>query len=159
MNEKSKQYQQQALNPLLFKLGMLRKLPSVAFWGITIATLDETQCEVRIPFTWRTQNPFGSIYFGALSGAAELSTGALCQMMIKGRGDYSMLVVGFNAEFFKKATTTITFTCVQGQELARLLDSLVHKGDIGRLEMTATGRNTSGEIIGIAKIDWSFKRK
>lgn len=159
MNEKSKQYQQQALNPFLFKLGMLRRLPSVAFWGISIVTLDEARCEVKIPFTWRTQNPFGSIYFGALSGAAELSTGALCQMMIKGKGDYSMLVVGFSAEFFKKATTTITFTCDQGQILADILDKMTEKGDTGRLKMTATGRNTAGEIIGNAYIDWSFKRK
>ena len=159
MNEKSLKYQRQALSPVLFKLGMWKSLPSVAFWGITIDVLEETQCHVKIPFMWRTQNPFGSIYFAALAGAAELSTGALCQMMIKGRGDYSMLIVGFKAEFLKKATSTIIFVCDQGQHLSDLLDGMKQKGDTARLEMKAIGKNVDGEIIGSATIDWSFKRK
>lgn len=159
MNAQSKKYQKQALNPLLFRLGMLRRLPSVFFWGISVNVLDENRCEVSIPFKWRTQNPFGSIYFGALSGAAELSTGALCQMMIKGKGDFSMLVVGFKAEFFKKATTAITFSCEQGQELADVLDNMPNQGDTGMLEMIATGRNMNGDVIGKAYITWSFKRR
>jgi acyl-coenzyme A thioesterase PaaI-like protein len=159
MNEKSLVYRKQALNALLFRFSMLKRLPSVAFWGIKIKTLEEDRCQVLIPFTWRTQNPFGSIYFGALLGAAELSTGALCQMLIKGRGDYSMLVVGFSATFIKKATTTITFSCNQGVELAKILDGMTQKGDTGTFEMTAVGTNTNGEVVGNAIINWSFKRR
>lgn len=159
MDEKSIKYQQQALNPFLFKLGMLRRLPSVAFWGIRICVLNAERCEVTIPFTWRTQNPFGSIYFGALAGAAELSTGALCQMMIKGMGDYAMLVVGFKAQFVKKATTTITFSCDDGIALAAVLGTIKNSGDTASFEMTAIGKNAFGDIIGSAHILWSFKKR
>jgi Domain of unknown function (DUF4442) len=159
MNEKSIQYQKQVLNPFLFTLGMLKRLPSVIFWGIRITCIDEKVCKVRIPFSWRTQNPFKSIYFAALAGAAELSTGALCQMLLAGRLQHSMLVTGFRAEYFKKANTDIVFSCDQGLELADLLDTLKDTGDTAQFDMISTGRNSKDEVVAKAYITWSFKRK
>jgi len=149
MKVKSTQYQKKVLNPVLFRIGMLKRLPSVVFWGISISWIDDQLCKVRIPFTWRTQNPFKSIYFAALAGAAELSTGALCQM----------LLADFRAEYLKKANTAITFTCDQGLELAAVLDSLTEQGDTAQFSMISTGRNDRDEVVAKAYITWSFKRK
>ena len=159
MHHKSLDYQRKVLQPWVLRLGMWRRLPSVAFWGMRITELTGERCSVLIPFTWFTKNPFKSIYFGALSGGAELSTGALCEMMIIGKGNFSMLVTGFRAEFVKKATTNVTFTCDQGNELSSVLDQMTNAGDTGILEMVATGHNIHGELIGKAYIQWSFKRK
>lgn len=159
MNQKSLTYQKKVLIPWVLRLGMWRRLPSIAFWGMRIMELTEVRCCVLIPFSWFTQNPFKSIYFGALSGGAELSTGALCEMMIIGKGNFSMLVTGFRAEFIKKATTNVTFTCDQGKQLSDVLDQMNLAGDTGTLEMIAIGHNTQGELIGKAYIQWSFKRK
>jgi hypothetical protein len=156
---KSLEYQKKVLNPWLFKIGLGIKLPSVVWWGISIKSLGADKCEVVLPFNWRSQNPFNSIYFSALAGAAELSTGALCQMYIVGLGDFSMLVTGFRAEFYKKANTTTTFTCDQGMALFTLLSSMEKPGDTGELEMIATGTNTADEIVAKAFVKWSFKRK
>ena len=112
MKVKSSQYQKKVLNPVLFRIGMLKRLPSVVFWGISISWIDDQLCKVRIPFTWRTQNPFKSIYFAALAGAAELSTGALCQMLLADRVPHSMLVTDFRAEYFKKANTCLLYTSI-----------------------------------------------
>jgi len=79
--------------------------------------------------------------------------------MIIGKGNFSMLVTGFRAEFVKKATTNVTFTCDQGNELSSVLDQMTNAGDTGTLEMVATGHNIHGELIGKAYIQWSFKRK
>jgi hypothetical protein len=157
--EKSIAYQKKVLNPWLFKLGFGTKLPSVVWWGITVKTLNAEKCDVTLPFNWRSQNPFKSIYFSALAGAAELATGALCQMYIVGLGEFSMLVTGFRAEFYKKANTTTTFTCDQGSALSTLLQSMQNPGDTGELEMIATGRNEAGDIVAKAFVKWSFKRK
>ena len=86
-------YQNKMTNPLIFWFAMLVKLPSAVFWRLKVKKLDPSSCEVTIPYFWRTQNPFKSIYFAALAGAAELSTGALCQLAIAGKGSFSMLVV------------------------------------------------------------------
>lgn len=151
-------YQKKMSNPLYFWFGMLVKLPSAIFWKFRIKELNAQKCLVTIPYTWRTQNPFNSIYFAAMAGAGELSTGALCQLAISGLGKYSMLVVDFRAEYFKKANQTITFTCNQGDELFDLLDSL-KPNDTGKLTMISSGTNPQEEEVARFYVTWSFKRK
>ncbi|WP_332912763.1 DUF4442 domain-containing protein [Algoriphagus boritolerans] len=125
---------------------MLIKLPSAVFWRLKIKTLNTEKCEVTIPYFWRSQNPFKSIYFAALAGAAELSTGALCQLALAGKGQFSMLVVDFRAEYSKKANSKITFSCNQGEELFSLINSL-KVGEATQLTMISTGKNTSDELV------------
>lgn len=151
-------YQRKMTNPLIFWFAMLVKLPSAIFWRLKIKTLTTEKCEVSIPFFWRSQNPFKSIYFAALAGAAELSTGALCQFALAGKGQFSMLVVDFRAEYYKKANSKITFSCNQGAELFELIDSL-QIGATAQLTMISTGRNSSGETVAKFFVTWSFKRK
>jgi hypothetical protein len=151
-------YQKKMSNPFYFWFGMLAKLPSAVFWKFRIKKLDAEKCVVTIPYSWRTQNPFKSIYFAAMAGAAELSTGALCQLAIAGLGKHSMLVVDFRAEYFKKANQTITFTCDQGQELFELLGPL-EPNDTAKLMMISSGKNPQGEEVARFYVTWSFKRK
>ena len=69
-----------------------------------------------------------------------------------------MLVVDFRAEYFKKANQKITFTCLQGQELFRILESL-QQNDTGKLTMVSSGKNPQGEEVAKFYVTWSFKRK
>lgn len=151
-------YQKKMTNPLVFKMAMLAKLPSVIFWGIGVKNLDQDKCGVTLPFTWKTQNPFQSIYFAALAGAAELSTGLLCQLAIAGKGKFSMLVVDFRAEFHKKANTKSTFICEDGKELFEVIDRMDPE-DTAKFTTVSTGRNLQGEIIAKFFVTWSFKKK
>lgn len=151
-------YQRKMTNPVIFWFAMLVKLPSAIFWRLKIKTLSTQKCEVTIPFFWRSQNPFKSIYFAALAGAAELSTGALCQLALAGRGNFSMLVVDFRAEYSKKANTKITFSCEQGEELFDLIYQM-QVGQAAQLTMISTGKNTAGETVAKFFVTWSFKRK
>ena len=158
LNSDALSYQKKMSNPLYFWFGMLVRLPSAVFWKIRIKELGAEKCIVTIPYSWRTQNPFKSIYFAAMAGAAELSTGALCQLAISGLGKYSMLVVDFRAEYFKKANQKITFSCLQGTELFEMLESL-KPNDTGKLMMISSGKNPQGEEVARFFVTWSFKRK
>jgi len=151
-------YQRKMTSTIVFWFAMLVKLPSAIFWGLRIKTLTSESCAVTIPYSWRTQNPFKSIYFAALAGAAELSTGALGQLALAGRGAFSMLVVDFRAEYSKKANSKITFTCEQGAELFALIESL-SVGEAGQLTMISSGKNPQGEVVTRFFVTWSFKRK
>ncbi|WPR76952.1 PaaI family thioesterase [Algoriphagus sp. NG3] len=151
-------YQKKMRNPFYFWPGMLIKLPSAVFWGFRLRELDAEKCVVTLPYSWRTQNPFKSIYFAAMAGAGELSTGALCQLAISDLGRYAMLVVDFRAEYYKKANQTITFTCSQGQDLFLLLQSL-SVNETGKLTMISSGKNPQGEEVARFYVTWSFKRK
>ncbi|HSF55137.1 MAG TPA: DUF4442 domain-containing protein [Algoriphagus sp.] len=152
------EYQRKMTNPLIFWTAMLVKLPTAVFWGLRIKSLTQESCEVTIPYSWRSQNPFKSIYFAALAGAAELSTGALCQLALAGRGQFSMLVVDFRAEYSKKANSKITFSCEQGLELFELIESL-KVGETAQLTMVSTGKNHLDEEVARFFVTWSFKRK
>ena len=137
---------------------MLFKLPTAVFWRLKMVQLDRQHCVVSIPYFWRSQNPFKSIYFAALAGAAELSTGALCQLALAGQGAFSMLVVDFRAEYSKKASTKTTFSCEQGAEVFDLVASL-NPGESKQITMVSYGKNTAGEEVARFFITWSFKRK
>ena len=151
-------YQKKIMNPFIFWWAMLFKLPTAVFWRLKMVHLDGEKCLVSIPYFWRSQNPFKSIYFAALAGAAELSTGALCQLALVGKGAFSMLVVDFRAEFSKKANTKTTFSCEQGAEVFDLVESL-NPGESKQITMLSYGKNTSGEEVARFFITWSFKRK
>jgi hypothetical protein len=151
-------YQKRMTNPFIFWFAMLIKLPSAIFWKLKVKKLDTSSCQVTIPFFWRSQNPFKSIYFAALAGAAELSTGALCQLALAGKGQFSMLVVDFRAEYSKKANSKITFTCDQGLELFALIEPM-KIGETSQLTMVSSGKNTSGDTVAKFFITWSFKKK
>jgi len=134
-------------------------LPSIFFWKVKVKSLNAEKCEISIPFKWRTQNPFKSIYFAAQSGAAELSTGALALLAIAGKGKHSMLVVDFRASFTKKADSNIIFTCENGKDFFNCIDSLKSSGDKGIVPALSIGRNTKGEKVAEINITWSFKKK
>lgn len=158
LNAAGKAYIDKMGNPIIFWWGMLLKLPSAVFWKLKVKTLTLEKCEVTIPYFWRTQNPFKSIYFAALAGAGELSTGLLCQLALAGKGKFSMLVVDFKAEYSKKADQKITFTCEQGLELNQLIEHL-EVGQTDQLCMVTKGRNEDGDLVAQFFITWSFKRK
>ncbi len=158
LSSAAQSYQKKMLNPLIFWIAMLLKLPTAVFWRLKIAHLDGERCEVTIPYFWRSKNPFQSIYFAALAGAAELSTGALCQLALAGRGSFSMLVVDFRAEYSKKANTKTSFSCEQGAEVFDLVASL-NPGESKQITMVSHGKNSSGEDVARFFITWSFKRK
>jgi hypothetical protein len=158
LNKDAQEFIRKVTHPLYFKFGLGLKLPSALFWRLNIKSLSLEKCEVTIPYIWRTQNPFRSIYFAAMAGAAELSTGVLCQLAQAGKGKFSMLVVDFRAEYYKKANQKITFRCEQGLELNQVIDSL-DVGDSGKLTMVSSGTNPGGEEVARFFVTWSFKRK
>src|SRR4051812_5352046 len=89
------------LDPVKRNAFFLAVIPSLAFFGISVSKLNGRECHIELPFTWRSQNPFKSIYFAAQSAAAELATGALILRAISSYPEMSMLVVSMKAEFSK----------------------------------------------------------
>jgi hypothetical protein len=158
MTPEAKKHIDRMSNPFIFWWAMLFKLPSAVFWRLKIKHLSLEKCVVTIPYFWRSQNPFKSIYFAAMAGAAELSTGALCQVGMAGKGSFSMLVVDFRAEYHKKANQKITFTCNQGRELENLVDEL-KPGESNTITMISTGTNPEGEMVARFLVTWSIKKR
>lgn len=159
MNEDALKFRKKILNKFNFFIFSLTKLPSLVWWRVKLKELNDHTCAVTIPFSWRTQNPFKSMYFAAQAGAAELSTGILCMQALSGRGKWSMYVVGFDAEYGVTAKTKITFRCEAGEQLIETLNRIEASGEPEEIVMVSVGTNTEGKMVSKFNIKWSFKKK
>ena len=160
MNPHAQSFIKKIAHPVRFRLFLLWKLPSAYFSGLKIKHLDTDRAEVSVPFKWFSQNPFRSTYFACLSMAAEMSTGLLPLAQIyKRKPSVSMLVVKIESHFIKKATDTTVFSCEAGKDFERIIDECCRTGEAHTYIATATGRNSSGELIAEFFITWSFKAR
>lgn len=159
MNEKIEIFRKRMANPFLYRLFLWWKLPA-AFWsGIRLREIDYDHAVVSIPFKRLTQNPFGSTYFASLSMAAEMSTGVLALMATQGDVPISMLLVGLEASFSKKAVGISTFTCVDGKKIFEVVEKARNTGEGLGVVCESVGRNREGEEVARFKITWSFKAR
>lgn len=150
----------QMTSPFLMRLFLLKSLPLAFIAGLKVDELDRRRCVVSVPYGWRTQNPFRSTYFAAQSMAAEMSTGALGMLAVKlAPVPVSMLIVGLDATFGKKATSRAYFTCEGGDEVFAAVRHTCDTGESVTVPMTTVGRMKDGAEVSRFGFTWSFKRK
>ena len=160
MNSAKQKFIQFVQHPVKFRVFLLSKLPSAFFSGVRVKSIDENKSEVTVPFKWFSQNPFKSTYFACLAMAAELSTGLLAMMNVHEKNPaISMLVVSLEANYFKKAIGTTTFTCEDGVAVANIVESAISSGESKTIKCKSVGKSNDGEIIAEFFITWSFKVK
>ena len=138
------------------------KLPLAFFAGLRVESCTTERCAVSLPYGWRSQNPFRSIYFGAQCMAAELSTGALGFLVTSSvpRPDtVAMLVTGMSASFTTKATSRTTFVCSQGAEVRSAIEETMSTGKGVRVQMNSIGHMESGEEVARFEFEWSFRKR
>lgn len=147
-------------HPVKFRMFLLLKLPSAFFCGVRVKHISTEKALVTVPYTWLSQNPFRSTYFACLAMAAEMSTGLLAMMnTYKSDPAISMLVVGLQATYHKKATGITTFTCEDGDAIAAMVAESIKSGEGRSIKAKSVGVNEQGEIVAEFFIEWSFKAK
>ncbi len=147
-------------NRFLFRLFLLRSLHAAFFSGIRMGNVTPESAEIMIRFSWFSQNPFRSIYFACLSMAAEMSSGILA--LVHTNGKYpavSMLVLGVEASFHKKAVGNIRFECKDGQMIEQAVLEAIRTGQGTACDTTSTGIDEQGRSVAVFKVRWSFKQK
>jgi len=139
---------------------MLLKLPAAFFTGLSIKELEEGKSMITVPYKWFNKNPFKSMYFGTQSMAAEMSSGILAIGQIyKRKPVVSMLVVGMEAKFHKKATDRTDFTCNDGAAIANAVEQAVITGEGQTVVCYSVGKSQAGEMVSEFWFTWSFKSK
>lgn len=139
---------------------MFAKLPLGLAAGLRIDEIDGHHCSVSLPFGWRTQNPFRSIYFAAQAMAAEMSTGALGLLAIQSSGEsVASLITGMEAEYTKKANRRTTFTCNDGDRLFAAVAETIETGEPVELTAETVGTMPDGTVVAKFRFKWSFKAR
>lgn len=139
---------------------MFFKLPLAYIGGVRVKTVSEEQSTVKISHRWMNQNPFNSMFWAAQGMAAEMSTGVLVMKAIeKSKEKVSMLVIHQEANFFKKATGTIVFTCAGGMEISEAIKRSRETKEGQVFVLTAEGKNENGVVVSKFSFEWSLKVK
>ena len=147
------------LSPFTWRLFTTKQLPSLGLWGVKVRALDAEACTVTMPYGWRSQNPFRSVYFAAQAGAAELSTGALALLHLEGKPRTSMLVTQFDSKYYKKASDTLTFVCADGAAIAEAVAGTLADGEGRTVVARSAATLPDGAVASEFWVTWSFRRK
>jgi len=160
MNPNFKQFSALISNPISFRFFLFQKLPASFFSGLRMVHFDATTCTVKIKYSWFSQNPFKSIYFAVEAMAAEMTCGMLAFSQVYHRvPKISMLVVGTQANFLKKATGTILFSCEDGLAIQAAINETIATGEGKTVICKSVGTNEKGEVVAEFNFTWSFKAK
>lgn len=145
-------------SPARLKLFFIRHLPMAFLAGLRIRSADENHATVSLPYKYLTKNPFRSTYFACQAMAAEFSTGIMClQALDQFDSDISLLVVKVEADFLKKATDTVLFTCKDEDSLFRTVEESVRYNDARKVSLQSIGSDSQGNTVAEFTITWSFK--
>jgi phage terminase large subunit-like protein len=147
-------------NRFLFRLFLLRSLPAAFFSGIRIGQVSLSSSVILVRYSWFSQNPFQSIYFACLSMAAEMSSGILALVHTRDKSPkVSMLVLGVESSFHKKAVGTIRFECNDGEVIQQAISATISTGQGTSCDTLSKGFDQQGRCVAEFKIKWSFKQK
>ncbi|SNZ00481.1 DUF4442 domain-containing protein [Flagellimonas pacifica] len=136
------------------------KLPSAWWCGVRLKHIDSKKAVTTVKHRWVNQNPFKSIFWAVQGMAAELSTGAMVMNEIQKSGrKISMLVQNNNANFSKKATGRITFTCEDGHLIADAIQNTIETGEGQTIWMKSVGVNKDGVVVSTFNFEWTIRIK
>ncbi|MGB5361219.1 DUF4442 domain-containing protein [Eudoraea sp.] len=147
-----------SLSPSKFNVFAFFKLPSAWWCGVRLRSCNEEKAVVSVRHKWFNQNPFKSMFWAVQGMAAELSTGIMVSSQIRERGEsISMLVANNSANFSKKATGRITFTCKDGYKIKEALDQTIATGEGQTFWMKSVGINEDGIEVSTFNFEWTVK--
>jgi len=146
--------------PRKVNLFNLVKLPLAYLGGVRVRIITDTEVVVSIKYRWMNQNPFRSMFWAAQGMAAEMPTGVLVMKAIDdSKVKVSMLVTQQEAQFFKKATGRILFSCKGGNEIREAIQESIKTGEGQVIVLTSEGKNKDGVVVSRFQFHWSLRVK
>tara|TARA_B100001142_G_scaffold317495_1_gene358504 strand:- start:65 stop:517 length:453 start_codon:yes stop_codon:yes gene_type:complete len=145
-------------SPFQYNLYNFFKLPSVWWCGIRVKSVNEETCLVGVKHMWINQNPFKSMFWAVQGMAAELSTGLLLMNEIdRSKRSFSMLVLNNKANFSKKATGRISFSCNQGLQIRETIKKAISSGEPQKIWLNSCGVDSQKDTVSTFSFEWTLK--
>jgi acyl-coenzyme A thioesterase PaaI-like protein len=138
------------------------KIPMLAYVCPKVVELSDQKAAVQIPLSRKTKNHLNSMYFGALSVGADCAGGLLASYWIRKRGKPVVLVFkDFKAEFLKRPTGDVLFSCSQGELIRDTVDLAIKTGERHNcpMEIVATVPSQGPEPVAKFILTLSLKLK
>ena len=145
-------------SPFQYNLYNFFKLPSVWWCGIRVKSVNEETCLVGVKHMWINHNPFKSMFWAVQGMAAELSTGLLLMNEIaRSKRSFSMLVLNNKANFSKKATGRISFSCNQGLQIRETIKKAISSGEPQKIWLNSCGVDSQKDTVSTFSFEWTLK--
>ena len=117
----------------------LTRIPLLFYVRPSVVEKTGHRVAIRIPLRRRTKNHHGSMYFAALAIGADCAVGLLAVELIGRRQKkISFIFKDFNAEFYRRATGDVVFSCDQGERIAGLVARAAESKERVELPLYAT---------------------
>lgn len=147
-------------NGFLFSFYLFFNLPMGWIAGLRIREINDQRCVTSVPFKWLNKNPFKSTYFAVQSMAAELSTATACLLAVQGQHpSIAFIIVDMKANFTKKATNRVYFTCAETAKAFDAVKQCIETGDAIATTFKTEGKMKDGTVVAEFEFTWSFKQR
>jgi len=106
----------------------LTKVPMIFYCRPKVIKISSDSVTVKIPLLRRNKNHVGSMYLGALSVGADITSAMLALGIIK-ESDKKIIPIfkDFHADYYKRAEGDVHFVCNEGVKIKKMLKEVVDK--------------------------------
>ena len=103
------------------------KVPMIFYCRPKVIDINENSVTVKISLNRRTKNHVGSMYLGALSVGADITSAMLALELIK-ESDRKIIPLfkDFHADYHKRAEGDVHFVCNEGQKIRQVVKEVVN---------------------------------
>jgi len=141
----------------LFLLGLV-KIPIIGFVRPKLISVNSDEIAISISLRRRTKNHLNSMYFGALAVGADVAAGILAFYHSEiHKKNISLAFKGMNANFLKRAESTIRFVCSDGKILENMVMNSINSGERQNESVTVYAVNEQNENVAIFEMIVSLK--
>jgi len=100
----------------------LFKVPMIYYCKPKVIDINQDAVTVKISLNRRTKNHVGSMYLGALSVGADITSAMLALELIKESNKKIIPIFkDFHADYFKRAEGDVHFVCTEGEKIRRIV--------------------------------------
>jgi hypothetical protein len=146
------------MNKNIFKQVLTTQIPIAWIAGVRLESWEENKISTKVKYGFLNQNPFKSMFWAVQGMAAEFSSGLMANAKIANSGeDVSMLVLGMQAKYLKKAVGKIIFTCEDGVKIDEAIKEAIETKKGVALNVTSVGVDEEGDVVSEFQFTWTFK--
>ena len=102
------------------------KVPMIFYCRPKVIEINSDSVTVKIPLLRRNKNHVGSMYLGALSVGADITSAMLALGIIK-KSDKKIIPIfkDFHADYYKRAEGDVHFVCNEGVKIKKMLNEVI----------------------------------
>ena len=102
------------------------KVPMIFYCRPKVIEINSDSVTVKIPLLRRNKNHVGSMYLGALSVGADITSAMLALGIIK-KSDKKIIPIfkDFHADYYKRAEGDVHFVCNEGVKIKKMLKEVI----------------------------------